>query len=103
MTSQTHHMFPRSTMTGSRMTSVAIGPDSRVAVPLRKPGSTTVMLTGASGYIGGRLLHRLEADAGHRVRCLTRRPASLAGRIAAETEVVAGDVLDAGSLASAMS
>jgi uncharacterized protein YbjT (DUF2867 family) len=65
-------------------------------------GLQTVLLTGASGYIGGRLLHRLEAEERHRVRCLTRRPAALAGRTAAETEVYAGDVLEPKSLASAM-
>ena len=48
------------------------------------------------------MLHRLEADPRHRVRCLTRRPAALAGRTAAETEVLAGDVLEPGPLASAM-
>ena len=62
----------------------------------------TVLLTGASGYIGGRLLYRLEAEARHRLRCLTRRPAALAGRTAAETEVFAGDVMEPGSLGSAM-
>jgi uncharacterized protein YbjT (DUF2867 family) len=60
-----------------------------------------VLLTGATGYIGGRLLHRLEAS-GRQVRCLTRRPAALATRIADGTEVVAGDVLDAPSLRRAM-
>jgi uncharacterized protein YbjT (DUF2867 family) len=60
-----------------------------------------VLLTGATGYVGGRLLHRLEAS-GRRVRCLTRRPAALASRIADGTEVVAGDVLDAASLRRAM-
>ena len=63
---------------------------------------TTVLLTGATGYVGGRLLHRLEAERRHLVRCLTRRPEALAGRTAAETEVIAGDLLDPGSLASAM-
>ena len=64
--------------------------------------STAALLTGASGYIGGRLLHRLEADARRRLRCLTRHPAALAGRAAAGTEVVVGDVLEPRSLASAM-
>ncbi|MBV9046817.1 MAG: DUF2867 domain-containing protein [Solirubrobacterales bacterium] len=62
----------------------------------------TVLLTGATGYVGGRLLHRLEAEGRHRVRCLTRRPEGLAGRSAEETEVFAGDVLEPGSLAVAM-
>src|SRR6202012_5243909 len=60
-----------------------------------------VLLTGATGYVGGRLLHRLEAS-GRQVRCLTRRPEALATRVAHGTEVVAGDVLDAASLARAM-
>jgi uncharacterized protein YbjT (DUF2867 family) len=60
-----------------------------------------VLLTGATGYIGGRLLHRLEAS-GRRVRCLTRRPEALATRVAEGTEVVAGDVLDVPSVRRAM-
>jgi uncharacterized protein YbjT (DUF2867 family) len=60
-----------------------------------------VLLTGATGYVGGRLLHRLEAS-GRQVRCLTRRPAALATHIGDGTEVVAGDVLDAASLRRAM-
>ena len=60
-----------------------------------------ILLTGATGYIGGRLLTRLE-KAGHSVRCLARRPEHLAHRIGARTEVIAGDVLDAASLAEAL-
>jgi uncharacterized protein YbjT (DUF2867 family) len=62
----------------------------------------TVLLTGATGYVGGRLLRRLEASDGHRVRCLTRRPEVLSGRTGRHTEVVGGDVLDPGSLHAAM-
>lgn len=51
-----------------------------------------ILLTGATGYVGGRLLHALE-QRGERVRCLSRRPEVLRGRVASETEVVAGDVL----------
>jgi uncharacterized protein YbjT (DUF2867 family) len=61
-----------------------------------------VLLTGATGYVGGRLLHRLEADSELRVRCLTRRPEALADRAGAETELVRGDALDPRSLARAM-
>jgi uncharacterized protein YbjT (DUF2867 family) len=56
-----------------------------------------IMLTGASGYVGGRLLYRLEAS-GRPLRCLTRRPALLRDRVAAHTDVVEGDVLDRASL-----
>ncbi len=60
-----------------------------------------ILLTGATGYIGGRLLKLLEAE-NLAVRCLTRRPEFLQGRVAARTELVAGDVLDAASLQRAM-
>ena len=60
-----------------------------------------IVIAGASGYVGGRLLKALE-DAGQRVRCLARRPEFLRPRVAASTEVVQGDVLDPSSLAPAM-
>ena len=60
-----------------------------------------VLLTGASGYIGGRLLKELE-KAGWPVRCLARRPDFLRPRVAASTEVVKADCLDRSSLVPAM-
>jgi uncharacterized protein YbjT (DUF2867 family) len=60
-----------------------------------------ILLTGATGYVGGRLLQRLEREQ-HPVRCLTRRPHALARRVASTTEVVAGDLLAPESLAPAM-
>jgi uncharacterized protein YbjT (DUF2867 family) len=60
-----------------------------------------VLLTGATGYVGGRLLTLLE-QRGIPVRCLTRRPDALRGRVGATTEIVAGDVLDGPSLAAAL-
>jgi len=65
------------------------------------PSNQRILLTGATGYIGGRLLSLLEAR-GYLVRCLSRNPGALAGRVRGTTEVVAGDVLDRGSLAKAL-
>jgi len=65
------------------------------AVNGREPGSPekpSVLLTGATSYIGGRLVPVLEA-AGVRLRCLARQPAALASRVSPATEVVAGDAL----------
>ena len=56
-----------------------------------------ILLTGATGCIGGRLLGALEAQ-GHAVRCLTRHPAALAARVGPRTEVARGDCLDPASL-----
>jgi uncharacterized protein YbjT (DUF2867 family) len=39
----------------------------------------TVLVTGATGYIGGRLVPRL-LEAGYRIRCLVRDPTRLQGR-----------------------
>ncbi|MET8244422.1 SDR family oxidoreductase [Streptomyces sp. NPDC005202] len=60
------------------------------------------LVTGATGYIGGRLVPELLA-AGHRVRCLARSPEKLRDhRWAGDAEVVRGDVTDAESVAEAM-
>ena len=56
-----------------------------------------VLLTGATGYIGGRLLRRLEEER-IPVRCLCRNPEVLAGRVAPGTEIVPGDLLQPESL-----
>ena len=53
--------------------------------------SGLVGLTGATGYIGGRLLRALESR-GERVRCLSRRPEHLEGRVGPGTEVVQADL-----------
>ena len=60
-----------------------------------------VLLTGATGYVGGRLLTEL-ANAGYRVRCLARRPEYLRQRVPPDVEVVAGDLLNAESLRPAL-
>ncbi|MGW0748496.1 SDR family oxidoreductase [Streptomyces sp. NPDC002587] len=60
------------------------------------------LVTGATGYIGGRLVPEL-LDAGHRVRCLARSPEKLrdhpwAGRVG----IVRGDATDPRSVAEAL-
>ena len=60
-----------------------------------------VLLTGATGYVGGRLLKALEKSQYH-LRCLVRRPELLRPRVSLNTEVVKGDVLERSSLFSAM-
>ena len=60
-----------------------------------------VCLTGATGYIGGRLLPLLE-NRGVCVRCLTRRPENLEGQVSEATQVVQADVLDRESLTGAL-
>lgn len=59
-----------------------------------------ILLTGATGYVGSRLLTLLERR-GERVRCLSRRPEALTEH-GEGTEVVSGDVLDFGSVRRAM-
>ena len=58
-----------------------------------------ILVTGATGYVGGRLLPALLAR-GERVRCLARRPEAVAPRPG--LEVVAGDALDAAAVRRAL-
>ncbi|MGW0654084.1 SDR family oxidoreductase [Streptomyces umbrinus] len=65
-------------------------------------GGRRCLVTGATGYIGGRLVPELLA-AGHRVRCMARSPGALRDHEwAADVEVVRGDVTDPESVAGAM-
>jgi uncharacterized protein YbjT (DUF2867 family) len=61
-----------------------------------------ILLTGATGYVGGRLLRRIEQD-GLPVRCLCRNPEALRSRVAPGTELVRGDLLQPASLGVAFS
>ncbi|GAA1583981.1 SDR family oxidoreductase [Actinomadura kijaniata] len=62
----------------------------------------TCLVTGATGYIGGRLVPEL-LSAGHRVRCMARHPDRLRDHPwAGEVDTVRADVLDADSLRAAL-
>jgi uncharacterized protein YbjT (DUF2867 family) len=61
-----------------------------------------ILVTGATGYVGGRLVPRL-LESGHGVRCMVRDPERLQGRTwRAQVEVVRGDVLDERTLGAAL-
>ncbi len=69
---------------------------------MEKPDPKLILVTGATGYIGGRMLPSL-LQQGYRVRCLVRDPSRLQGRPWHDAvEIVAGDVLQPDSLVPAM-
>ena len=59
-----------------------------------------ILLTGATGYVGRRLMPRL-ARPEYRLRCLARNPEKLRSQASQSTEIVNGDVLDRSSLDAA--
>ena len=63
--------------------------------------SPEILLTGATGYVGGRLLPLLRAK-NRRVRCLTRRPSSKADLGGDGVEIAIGNALDIDSLEQAL-
>ncbi|MEM7200494.1 MAG: SDR family oxidoreductase [Planctomycetota bacterium] len=75
--------------------------------PTRRPPSSPprpILITGATGYIGGRLAPRL-LERGHRVRCLARDPGKLRDRPWANApgvELLAGDLKDPAQLRTAL-
>lgn len=68
----------------------------------QRTDSRTVLVTGATGYIGGRLVPRL-LEAGHTVKVLVRTPAKIAGvPWLDQVEVVQSSLDDGGALRAAL-
>jgi len=65
------------------------------------PNALFVLLTGASGYVGGRLIPLLEQQP-VKLRCLARSPEKMRSRVKESTQIVRGDVLNAPSLDEAL-
>ncbi len=65
------------------------------------PANTVILLSGGSGYVGGRLIPLLEQQPMH-LRCLARTPDKLRSRVKESTQIVQGDVMDAPSLDRAL-
>jgi len=84
---------------------IVSGPVDPNAPPQRSSPVTTakqVLVSGATGYVGGRLVPRL-LGSGYKVRCLARDPERLAGRPWRDrVEVAAGDALVPATLAPAL-
>jgi uncharacterized protein YbjT (DUF2867 family) len=64
-------------------------------------GGPITLLTGGSGYVGGRLIPLIE-QRGMKLRCLARDPEKMRPRVRPSTEVVRGDVLDRPTLDEAL-
>jgi uncharacterized protein YbjT (DUF2867 family) len=60
-----------------------------------------ILLTGVTGYVGGRLIPLLERQS-VRLRCLVRSPEKMRPRVQPGTEIMQGDVLDPASLDRAL-
>jgi uncharacterized protein YbjT (DUF2867 family) len=71
------------------------------AEPTPDAAPRTILLTGGTGYVGGKLAPVL-LERGHHVRCLARNPERARAVLPAGVEVVGGDVLSGNGLDEAL-
>ncbi len=92
---------PQSHGGGEATRSVSTGfAEKSTGTPVRRE-RRRVLLTGSTGYVGGRLLRSL-VERGERLRCLARRPEFLEPKVGRAAEVVQGDAADLPSLRRAL-
>lgn len=65
------------------------------------PAPRSILVTGATGYVGGALVPAL-LELGHTVRCLARDPERARATLPREVEIVGGDVLSGAGLDEAL-
>ncbi len=75
--------------------------DNLLLTTMKSPDSMRVLVTGATGYIGGRLVPRLLAEK-QAVRCIARNPSRLEGHRWAAAEIVPGDLGDPSAVVRAL-
>ena len=79
-----------------------ISPITRfIQLPMTELCNTTALVTGATGYIGGRLAQRLATEEGVHVRALARTPSKAQGLADLGCEIVPGDITDPAALRAA--
>lgn len=67
------------------------------------PHAPRVLVTGASGFIGGRLVEKMSSSGQYKIRCMTRRVNALKGRFNGDIEIVQGDAGNYYNLVDALS
>jgi uncharacterized protein YbjT (DUF2867 family) len=80
---------------------------NHMVVPDSKASSLRILVTGASGFIGSRVVHRLSlspsSSDNQEIICMTRNVESLEGRFNQDVKIVNADVTDYQQLVNAMS
>lgn len=66
------------------------------------PERPLVLLTGGTGYVGGRMIPLLQGRQDIRLRIMARRPEFQRSRVDGQPEIVSGDVTKPGSLSEAL-